>query len=163
MALREAQPEPSMEEILASIRRIISEDGPSEGEPVEETTALQAPVEDDLLVFDDVADFVEEDVAAPVEESHFDYAVEEPAPVVAAAPARPAETLISDPAATAAAVAFTRLAGTLRVSDTPGQTLDGMVQEMLRPLLREWLDTHLPKIVEAKVEAELDRISRLAR
>jgi cell pole-organizing protein PopZ len=30
-------------------------------------------------------------------------------------------------------------------------------------MLREWLDAHLPSIVEAKVEAELDRISRLVR
>ena len=70
---------------------------------------------------------------------------------------------MSEPVVSAAASSFTRLAGTLKVSDAHGQTLDGIVRELLRPMLRDWLEQNLPSIVESKVEAELDRISRLAR
>ena len=56
-----------------------------------------------------------------------------------------------------------RLAGTLRIADTPNQTVEGVVRELLKPMLKEWLDKNLPAIVEARVEAELERIARLAR
>lgn len=155
MALQDPQAEPSMEEILASIRRIISEDDPSAAPVLELTTpaaepppapaAAPAPAveDDDLLVFD-----AAEPVAAPVA-----------APAVSA----PAEPIMSDPVISAAAHSFTRLAGTLRLAESQGQTLEGVVRELLRPMLRDWLEQNLPAIVEAKVEAELDRISRLAR
>jgi hypothetical protein len=162
MALQEPQAEPSMEEILASIRRIISEDeAQPSAEPVLELStpaseAPQAAADDDLLVFDEQPD--PEPAPAPT-----------PAPVqqamraaVVAAP-RPVDPIISDPVVTQAAGSFTRLAGTIRLTDTHGQTIEGVVRELLQPMLREWLDQNLPTIVEAKVEAELDRISRLAR
>lgn len=169
MALREPQPEPSMEEILASIRRIISEEGApdtAQSDPLPLTT--QAVAEDgadhDLLVFDEAP--VHEPVGhAEIQTADVVDEMDDIAIVSAPRPAaqQPADMLVSDPAAAAAAGAFTRLAGSLRLSDVQGQTLEGVVREMLRPMLREWLDTHLPKIVEAKVEAELDRISRLVR
>jgi cell pole-organizing protein PopZ len=74
-----------------------------------------------------------------------------------------AETIISQPTASAAAGSMARLAGTLRVADTPGQTVEGVVRELLKPMLKEWLDRNLPAIVESRVEAELERIARLAR
>lgn len=162
MALQDPQAEPSMEEILASIRRIISEDEATPAaDPVLELSTPVAAAEpsavedDDLLVFDQTHTPEPAPVAA--------------APVVAAAaaPARAAPTqsdsIMSAPIATQAAGAFTRLAGSLRLSDTPGQSVEGVVRELLQPMLREWLEQNLPAIVEAKVEAELDRISRLAR
>jgi cell pole-organizing protein PopZ len=156
-----------MEDILASIRRIISEDEPPPApvlelkEPVRETAApARAQDMDDLLVFDEDQP---EDIGWAAE----------PAPAAPAPPKAPQraavepdldlEPIVSEPAITAAAHAFTRLAGTIRLSEQAGQTLEGVVREMLRPLLRDWLDHHLPAIVEAKVEAELDRISRMAR
>jgi cell pole-organizing protein PopZ len=39
-------------------------------------------------------------------------------------------------------------------------TLDAVVRELLRPLLKDWLDEHLPTIVEEKVQAEVDRVAR---
>ncbi|MBU6374008.1 MAG: DUF2497 domain-containing protein [Alphaproteobacteria bacterium] len=162
-----------MEEILASIRRIISEDDeplrPANPEPlVLKTPAPAAAVQpDDDLVFED--DLPPEPVVAePPPRTE----VRAPAPQpVARAPlppvAEPAgeieEAIISDGAVSAAAGAFTRLAGTLRISEAPGQTIEGVVRELLRPMMKEWLDAHLPAIVEAKVEAELDRISRMSR
>lgn len=153
-----------MEEILASIRRIISEDdaSPAPPAPVLElsTPAADAPQmatpaapdEDDLLVFDNEP--APEPVAPP------------PAPMPAAPVAHKSQhidSIISQPTVTAAAGSFTRLAGSLRLSDTQGQSLEGVVRELLRPMLRDWLEQNLPAIVESKVEAELDRISRLAR
>jgi cell pole-organizing protein PopZ len=51
------------------------------------------------------------------------------------APAEPAETILSTPTTTAAAGSLARLAGSLRVSDTPGQTVEGVVRELLKPML----------------------------
>jgi cell pole-organizing protein PopZ len=156
-----------MEEILASIRRIISEDGPPEdpspasGSTLEPMAVAGDAGEDDLLVFEDFQpEAAHEDPAPEPVNAAPPPRAPEPSAV---APARPAPTLVSDPAAALAAGALTRLAGTLRVADVEGQTLEGIVQDLLRPMLREWLDAHLPSIVEAKVEAELDRISRLVR
>lgn len=42
-------------------------------------------------------------------------------------------------------------------------TIEGVVREMLRPMLKEWLDDNLPAIVEKQVETEVQRIARMAR
>lgn len=42
-------------------------------------------------------------------------------------------------------------------------TIEGVVRDMLRPMLKEWLDDNLPAIVEKQVETEVQRIARLAR
>ena len=41
-------------------------------------------------------------------------------------------------------------------------TIEGLVREMMRPMLKEWLDENLPGIVEKHVEAEVQRIARMA-
>jgi len=63
-------------------------------------------------------------------------------------------------AATTAAVdsAFNTLAQTVLVQN--GRTLEDLVKEMLRPLLKTWLDDNLPGMVERLVRAEIDRVSR---
>jgi hypothetical protein len=43
---------------------------------------------------------------------------------------------------------------------SPGRTLEDLVSEMLRPMLRDWMDSHLPSIVERLVKAEIERVSR---
>ena len=87
-------------------------------------------------------------------------------PAVAAAAARGAATgaerrrrgLIS--AATTAAVdsAFNTLAQTVLVQNA--RTLEDLVREMLRPMLKTWLDDNLPGMVERLVRAEIERVSR---
>ena len=42
-------------------------------------------------------------------------------------------------------------------------TIEGLVRELLKPMIKEWLDANLPSIVEEKVEAEVQRIARMAR
>ncbi|MEZ5956962.1 MAG: DUF2497 domain-containing protein [Hyphomonadaceae bacterium] len=163
MALQDQQAEPSMEEILASIRRIISE---------EEQTPNAAPVLD-LTQTDEPAPAPVEHVAPSPDDDIVFEAVEEavahtPTPVSAPQP-RPvasepsADTILSTPTTTAAAGSLARLAGTLRIADTAGQTVEGVVRELLKPMLKEWLDQNLAAIVEARVEAELERIARLSR
>lgn len=164
MALQDPQAEPSMEEILASIRRIISEEeGAPPPEPVLDLTQADQPAAPAAVDDDIVFEAVEQVVAAetPV-----------PEPVVATRPAPrhepvvetpSADTIISQPTASAAAGSLARLAGSLRIADVPNQTVEGVVRELLKPMLREWLDRNLPSIVEARVEAELERIARLAR
>jgi uncharacterized protein len=168
MALQDQQAEPSMEEILASIRRIISEEEQAPtAEPVLDLTQTDEPtpaVEDDI-VFEAVEPVVAEEVVMPTPSPA---PMPAPAPVMetAAVPAQTVavvETILSPPTTSAAAGSLARLAGTLRVSDTPGQTVEGVVRELLKPMLKDWLERNLPAIVEARVEAELERIARLAR
>jgi uncharacterized protein len=63
-------------------------------------------------------------------------------------------------AATSAAVdsAFNTLAQTVLVQN--GRTLEDLVREMLRPMLKTWLDDNLPSMVERLVRAEIERVSR---
>jgi len=70
------------------------------------------------------------------------------------------DSLTDDQAATAAAGAMAKLMGRMDLGGE--QTLEGLVREMLKPMLKEWLDANLPRIVEAKVEAEVQRIARMA-
>lgn len=44
----------------------------------------------------------------------------------------------------------------MRVTDTGPLTLEHMVKEMLRPILREWLDRNLPYMIERLVKREID-------
>ncbi len=158
MAAQEQTAEPSMEEILASIRRIISEEEQApeaEPAPVLDLTQAEEPIA--VALEEEEDDIVFETVAPP------------PAPPVAVAPAPtptpspPADVIISPPTASAAAGSLARLAGTLRIADAPGQTVEGVVRELLKPMLKDWLDHNLPAIVESRVEAELERIARMAR
>ncbi|MEQ1616989.1 MAG: DUF2497 domain-containing protein [Terricaulis sp.] len=157
MAAQEQQAEPSMEEILASIRRIISEEEQApevEPEVVLDLTQAEEPIA--LMPEDEEDDIVFETVPTPP-------AAPTPAPTVTVASPPPADVIISPPTASAAAGSLARLAGTLRIADTPGQTVEGVVRELLKPMLKDWLDHNLPAIVESRVEAELERIARMAR
>jgi len=161
-----------MEEILASIRRIISEEEqePTASEPVldltqhaEESAPAPSAQSEDDLVFEAVEEAVA--AAAPALVPAYEEPPPAPAPPMRAAAPAPVvlDPIISPPNASAAAGSLSRLAGSLRVSDTPGQTVEGVVRELLKPMLKEWLDHNLPAIVEARVEAELERIARMAR
>ena len=86
------------------------------------------------------------------------------APVEKAMPASPAyeqTTLTDDTTATAAAGALGKLISKMDIGSN--NTLDGLVRELLRPMIKEWLDQNLASIVEEKVEAEVQRIARMAR
>lgn len=69
-----------------------------------------------------------------------------------------AERLIEPATRAAVQHNFARLNSVTQVP--PGQTIDGMMRDMLRPMLKAWLDEHLPSVVERMVEKEIARISR---
>jgi hypothetical protein len=178
-----------MEEILASIRRIISEDDApadavSESEPEEESApAAPEPVAAaEPEPEEEVLDLVDPLPAAPPPaETHGDLDVftapaaapepafePEPEPVFTPAPApklapasfvEPQERLVGDYAAGAAASAFGSLAAAVTMPKE-GRSLEDVTRELLRPLIKSWLDENLPRIVEAKVEEEVQRIAR---
>ena len=145
-----AEPEPSMDEILASIRKIISEDGRSPG--------TEAGADDDALLLTRRAD----DQPDPKTEG----TMTETQPHT---PPAPDDEWVGDTAAVQARSAFDKLTDAAHspVQDpnapgmpAPGRTLEDVVRELLRPMLKEWLDQHLPGIVQERVDEEVDRITR---
>ena len=183
--MSETNQEPTMEEILASIRRIISEDdAPAEGEaPAEAGPAAEAPpapeplpdldiptaelppldLDEDVLELTERLDEPEEpieamgisdlEVVAPLARSE----VPEDFPSMG-----DDEHLVGDPAAWSAASHFERLErGILMPAE--GRTLEDVVRELLRPMMKAWLDDNLPSIVEQQVAAEIERVARLRR
>jgi cell pole-organizing protein PopZ len=183
--------EPSMEEILASIRRIIADDQPKGDpapEPAPEPVDFDEPLDldDDMLdlaveaapvpqaapeldpdelTFREIADAIEENVAvgAPVVEEPYR---PEPPPMrqpVYEPPPREPETdrLTSSVTDAAVSAAFGSLATTILASNA--RTLEDLVQDMLRPMLKTWLDDNLPGIVERLVRAEIERVARGGR
>jgi cell pole-organizing protein PopZ len=73
-------------------------------------------------------------------------------------PVQPQQPLMSQQTATAVNSAFNTLAQT--VLSNNARTLEDLVKEMLRPMLRSWLDDNLPGLVEKIVRAEIERVSR---
>ena len=163
-----------MEEILASIRRIISEDeAPAAPEPFEAPVAEAAPPPPPRPEPEDVLELTErvpEPAAPSAFETHGDLdvmpappAAPEPAPAPAAyhepAPVAANEALLSAGPAEAATAAFGQLSRNL-LMPADGRTLEDVVRELLRPLLKQWLDENLPGIVQQAVTAEVERVSR---
>ncbi|WP_171131493.1 DUF2497 domain-containing protein [Sphingomonas sp. ID1715] len=165
-----------MEEILSSIKRIIAEEG--EAAP---PRALQPEPEDEPEVLELTHSFAEPDTMQPAPEPEAEPISAEEAPALATAPmapfvrraepkAEPApmsaptptpETLISSAAADATREALAALSRVIVKPEDPAadNTLEGLVREMLRPMLKDWLDAHLPRIVQATVDREVARIS----
>lgn len=82
-----------------------------------------------------------------------------PPPVAAAEPPPPTDrTLMSPQTSAAVDSAFNALAQTVLVQNA--RTLEDLVKEMLRPMLKSWLDDNLPSVVERIVKAEIERVSR---
>lgn len=71
---------------------------------------------------------------------------------------RPSGGLLSSQADSSIASAFSSLENF--VLSTHSRTLEDLVQDMLKPMLKEWLDTNLPPLVERLVREEIERVSR---
>lgn len=182
--------EPSIEEILDSIRQIISdEDGaPSEEKPAE--SAAPSRSSDDEVI--ELRDRVEEEKPsppaapasppappppepAPMEIDMREAAPEpepeplpeppkkrEPVPVMTREPEPDdsIESLLTRRAESAAASAFSELAQKAAIEKGGKVTIEDVVRYEVRPLLRAWVDKHLPGIVERLLQKELERIAR---
>jgi uncharacterized protein len=199
--------EPSMEEILASIRRIIADDDtakpaaaapaaaapapaarPAAMPPRNPVPASPPPRPEQRLDQQDVDNMIAappaeekeevleltEQMAAPVEEppsfqtidGQSDVVFTDPPPQPEPPP-QPAEEfhqpsidrgLMSATTSAAVDSAFNTLAHTVLVQNA--RTLEDLVREMLRPMLKSWLDDNLPSMVERIVRAEIERVSR---
>ena len=68
------------------------------------------------------------------------------------------QALLSSFTTAAVDSAFNTLAHTVLVQNA--RTLEDLVREMLRPMLKTWLDDNLPGMVERLVRAEIERVSR---
>jgi uncharacterized protein len=182
--------DPSMDDILASIRKIISDDEAraqvNAGASPPAANAAAAQREDVLLLTDLVEEPPETpaDRPTPVPLQRIDpvKAGEMPplspvAPVAIVTPVeapmkQPSpETLVEPGAAGVTSSAFERLSQAVQDSVPPpiaqdpgpgvgGRNLEDIVKEMLRPMLKEWLDKNLPPLVERYVEREIVRLTR---
>jgi cell pole-organizing protein PopZ len=147
--------EPSMEDILASIKRIIAEDVESGGPVRARRRAVPppAPVEDFADDDDDVLELSEQ-APEPV-------AVEpiaDPAPMPMSQPV--AENIVSAQTAEASRAPLDTLSKLVVKPEVAGtDTLEGLVREMLKPMLSAWLDKNLPELVESMVAKEIARIT----
>ena len=184
--------EPSMEEILASIRKIIADDSlgtkKDDKKPVkkEEPKAVEpepVPVveeDEDVLDLANVATVAPEpqevmvDLNADAEEMAFEpvpviMPPPAPAPVAVAAPApapAPINTvaalenrILSENTGNLVSQAFQALSRNTAMP-AAGRSIEDVVVELLRPMLRGWLDDNLPAIVERLVKTEIERVAR---
>jgi cell pole-organizing protein PopZ len=199
MAKTTQMQEQTMEEILASIRRIISDDEargtparPSpprpvsnvshlfaEPSPLPSATVVELPIEPapaadaDLPEDEDYAEADEPPAAAEVaiDEAAFAAALEpeEPTPQRAELAPEPrrdppppaSQPLLSPRADAAVSSAFGNLADTF--FSAHGRTVESLVEDMLRPMLKTWLDHNLPPLVERLVREEIERVARRRR
>jgi uncharacterized protein len=201
--------EPTMEEILASIRRIIADEESTKPRAVSEVapggaaSGSRAPERPEAATLDAADEGVEQDdierkAAAPVapeaSEPETEFESRDPGEAVpepeaadigfsdidvhanenfedgAAMPVNASRTaghlraigtpeaLLSAEATAAVNSAFGTLAHTVLVQNA--RTLEDLVKEMLRPMLKMWLDDNLPNLVERLVRAEIERVSR---
>jgi uncharacterized protein len=178
--------DPSMEDILASIRRILNE----EEVPADAAAPIEAAADDDVLVLDEsmmvsagehLRDAFEGEpepeplVPKILPAGHVEPPEIEPEPLskeTAAAASNQtspvqAPAKLSDLMAPETAAAATSLVGSLVKSLSAGRstqvysggpTLEDLVRAELRPLLKEWLDAHLPPLVERLVRTEIERV-----
>jgi len=136
--MAEGRNEPSMDEILSSIKRIIADD--ERIRPAAKRSAKPAPPQDDQ---DEILELTE-----------------------AAADGDADDVLLDDSKAQSLRHSFSALQTLSEPGVAPqivrsGETsLEGLTRDLLRPMLKDWLDTNLPPIVEAMVEREITRITK---
>jgi cell pole-organizing protein PopZ len=133
--------EPSMEDILASIKKVIAE------EKELRTTVRAADAQDDE--------------GLPEEQSEFgDDVLELDQPLAPAVDLGP--PLVDEQAAGKSRQALEQLqtvAATVPPPQPSGNPLEEIIREMLRPMLKQWLDDHLPQMVDEHVKREISRIT----
>ncbi|MBE7211177.1 MAG: DUF2497 domain-containing protein [Gluconacetobacter diazotrophicus] len=131
-----------METILASIRRIISEE-----EAPHPAAAAAVPGDDEVVVLDDSM-------------------MVHPAPPAPSEPGPPSDSLLAPQTRIAASQAFAALHAVSSAASSPallrsgGPTLEDIVRDELRGQLKSWLDANLPALVERLVRFEIERLHR---
>lgn len=154
--MAEANAEPSMEDILSSIKRIIAEDadatlsGPRAKRSVGLSPMSVVPTADESDEEPEVLELTDPVAVEP--------AVPEIAPVTPRPEKKPA--LVSPKTVEASRSSLAALSALIVKPDVVGSdTLEGLVREMLKPMLAEWLDAKLPDMVDRLVAQEIARIT----
>ncbi|SEQ84667.1 hypothetical protein SAMN05216548_10878 [Faunimonas pinastri] len=170
MANQSAAYEPSMEEILASIRQIISEDseaasardaGQAPAQPARSRGAEGRTFEAARRASGELGIFAE---PRPVEQAPIAVAHAEPdaghemMDQESGGHPHQETSLISREADQQVSGAFSDLATLVFTQNA--RTLDDVVADLLRPMLKDWLDENLPPLVERLVREEIERVSR---
>lgn len=149
--------EPTVEEILASIKQVIARDSRIAFEPPQrESIAAVAPPAQPLATaasaeHDDVLDLTDA-VAADGSEPATDTDTDAAAPLLAEGTRAAMRESLAALAAISGPGAIPQI---VRSGET---SLEGLTRELLRPALTEWLDKNLPALVERMVAAEIARI-----
>jgi uncharacterized protein len=153
--------EPSMEDILSSIKRIIAEDSEAALSPPRGSKrAVVAPVQPvaDPLPESDEPEVLE--LTDAVAESDVEPTESPPIMVTKTAEAEAKPSLVSDKTAEASRSSLAALSALVVKPEVTGSdTLEGMVREMVKPMIAEWLEAKLPDIVERLVAREISRIT----
>jgi len=170
-------PDPSMEDILASIRHILNEDEAprSAPEPEERPGGNRGVLVLDSSMMVPETPAVPQPKANPVQEAslepHLDPQatlehppLHDPEPIPPPPQGQsPGVPLVAPAAAAAAGASVDTLLRTLASERSTavqrgGPTIEDLVRIEIRPLLKEWLDLHLPPLVERLVRAEIERV-----
>lgn len=142
--------EPSMEDILSSIRRVIARDeapGLARGGTVTQNDVLE--LEDEEA---DGEPASPGETPAPVAETLADETPSDESELVSEQSAEAARSSLEALNAVLTPAVATAVAG-------PARSLEDVVVEALRPMLKQWLDANLPEMVEAMVAREISRIT----
>jgi cell pole-organizing protein PopZ len=155
--------EPSMEEILASIRNIIADDPAKEGAPKRQQAPAPTPQivysKDAPRSYGDASGLSQRpDANAPTVVWRRPQAVEAEPAANADVVQHSSEPLLSPEANEAVALSFGALSANLDVRSA--ELADSMVRDMLRPMVKTWLDDNLPTLVERLVREEIQRVAR---
>ena len=174
--------DPSMDEILASIRRVLKDEGATSDELVLDAT-MRVLAPEDVQISATQAPFgqteIEPEETAPQAEIIASVLTldNHPDPVLLARLEkdidmedhlqRPAG-LIGDQVATEIASSVGSLLRSVNTDRSasigrPGLTIEDIVREEIKPVLKSWLDTNLPGLVERVVRAEINRVMELAK
>ena len=144
-----------MEEILASIKRVIAEDGKAaQARPARGSRPAEAPPAEEML------QKAGGEAEAPEMDSSDEDILELDDPVT------DGDGLVSEDAASASRQSLAALAALREPAPEPAPpapagdgALEAVVREMLKPLLKDWLDRNLPDMVEELVTREIARIT----
>jgi cell pole-organizing protein PopZ len=137
--MAEGRNEPSMDEILSSIKRIIADD--DRLRPAAKRAANSRPSDDDR---DEILELTE----TAADDDGVDEVLLDNGKAQSLRHSFSALQTLSEPGAAPQIV---------RSGET---SLEGLTRDLLRPMLKDWLDTNLPGIVEAMVEREINRITK---
>jgi cell pole-organizing protein PopZ len=156
--------DPSMEDILGSIPRILSED--EVAIPPPPGTGSKAAVPESLDLTEDMLVADQDQVPPPVpavETAQSSPVLLTPMPVPADTPAEPDHSLLAPAVAAAAAASVGTLLRAVAANRSSavtrgGPSIEDVVRAELRPMLKDWLDAHLPTLVERLVRVEIERV-----